>query len=523
MDADPPRPAWNRLVVGTALAAAAASVLCQWLRCWSVSPDPGAGWLAAALAAYLLLKRRRDRPAPAPWRPPRWSWIPVGAALAGVALVRLFLEPFPGWPLADWSYTLGLAGLALWLIALSRGPAAARHFAFPLLFGLAALPWPAAVTQGIVTPLRGVLARLAAECSALLGEPALAQGTTIRLAHATIGIEEACGGIRSLQVALILSLAAGELRRDGWRRRLGWVAGGAAVSLAANAGRLCALTFIAGGASPQGIARWHDRADWLEFALLLAGLGLLWIAFPAAGRAGAAEKGARASRPCVEASAGGTASLLSSALLAVLAFSEAGTRLWFREGGSPDADAAWSARLPRELPSYRDDPFTPGVQSLLGCDAHQVGHWLSPRGERRAGSVIEWDRGQQARFTLLLHNPDVCVPAGGGTLVASRPPLVVRLGGADLPFERREFAVGAETFQLYFLIWNLTTGRPFGAAGEIPRPGESWFLTQWREVAGRRLNLRVRAVALAVYDAGGPADADQAFLAEAPGILSRVP
>jgi exosortase/archaeosortase family protein len=499
-----------------ALAAGAGALLFQWLRFWLTAPDPGSGWLAPVLIPCFLVQRWRDRPIGqrAPLAP--WHWIAVGLACGLVSFARLLLEPFPGWPLAEWAYAAGLIGLALGLIGAWRGAAMARHLAFPLWFGLAALPWPTVIESGVIGRLRMLLAGLVAEACNLAGEPAVAHGTVIQIGAANLGIEEACGGIRSMQVAIIVALAAGELRRDRWPGRLGWVLGAISLALVGNGLRLGGLTWLCGKSGVATFSLWHDRLDWFELAFLLCGLAVPYLLLRPAPRPWGRSQAVRAAPSTVSPSA----KILAAALLVTVAVSEASTRLWFqRSSAAAGSEAPWSARLPRGAPGYADDAFTPAMQSLLGCDAHQTGHWSDPRGARRAGYVIDWRLGQNARYAILNHNPEICLPLSGSRPLGSRPVVTLRRGLAELPFACREFGDDRGVFYVYYLAWNLTSGRSFGGAGEFPGAGESWMGMQWREVAAGRRSIAARVVSIAIFDAADGAAADQAFRDEASAIV----
>ena len=207
----------------------------------------------------------------------------VGFGLALLLLpgVRLLLEPFPGWPLAEWLHAALLAALALAVLAAHEGWRCARHFIWPVLLGFAALPWPAFIASGAMGDLRVGLSHGLAELFSLAGLPAVANGTIIQTARGSVGIEEACGGIRSLQAAIVVALAIGELHRDRLRRRLAWLLAGAGLAVACNALRLATLVWLCARGGTEEVAIWHDRLDWIEMAGAIGGLvGLGYWARP---------------------------------------------------------------------------------------------------------------------------------------------------------------------------------------------------------------------------------------------------
>ena len=119
-------------------------------------------------------------------------------------------------------------------------------------------------------------------------------------------------------------------------------------------------------------------------------------------------------------------------------------------------------------------------------------------GARRAGYVIEWNRGELARSALNLHNPDICLPLAGSKLVNTLPVVRVRVGALDLPFFCHEFANSQEHVLVYFLGWNLTTGTPLPATAFQEDATLLTLHARWQEVADRHDRYAVRMMAVAV-------------------------
>lgn len=436
------------------------------------------------------------------WRE-RWRGAPAGggladgpgfalalAALAALLPLRLLLEVFPGWPAAEWLAGLLWAALILLLVARGWGAGAARAVAFPVLFPLAALPWPAFVTADAMDAVRRATAAFIAEIFSLAGEPAVASGTVIELRRGLLGVEEACGGIRSLQAAVVIALAIGELRRERAARRVGWVLGGVALALAANTLRLAVLATACARGGTAAVASWHDAAAIGELLLVLGGLvGIaVWRGL------GAREEPAAALPPALRP---GAARLAGAVALGVVAL-EAGAWGWFRVARERTPERAWIVDLARDARGFVAPKFTATMHELLREDAHQLGQWRDERGRRRAGYVVEWRTGHNGALVLASHHPSVCLPAAGSRVVRTWPELAVDAGGATLPFRVTEFASGGETFWFFYLTWSLTAGAP------VDYRGDAMLLTwreRWDEVRARRRDETVRAVGVAIFDA----------------------
>ena len=92
------------------------------------------------------------------------------------------------------------------------------------------------------------------------GIPAIQHGNLIEVVTGTVGIDEACSGIRSLQSTLMVSLFLGEFyRMSGWRR-WGLLPVGFILAMALNVCRMSFLTIVAAKKGVAAIAQYHDPA-----------------------------------------------------------------------------------------------------------------------------------------------------------------------------------------------------------------------------------------------------------------------
>src|SRR6266478_6960059 len=135
-----------------------------------------------------------------------------------------------------------------------------RHFAFPILFFLVAVPWPIHFEQVVVQDLMRAVAAINVSLLNIGGIPALQHGNVIEVGSGLIGIEEACSGVRSLQATLMISLFLGELYSLTTARRLFLVAAGALLAFFCNVVRTAILVWIGAQRGPNSIEAWHDPA-----------------------------------------------------------------------------------------------------------------------------------------------------------------------------------------------------------------------------------------------------------------------
>ncbi len=428
---------------------------------WGQARDLGHGWAVPLLAAYLWWERWDARPpavarelAGAVW------WWGAGLIVLLAAPLRLLLTPFPQWPAALAIYAGLLAAVALGGAWLGAGSAGLRWVAGPLLLLPGALPWPSALDTVLIGPLRELLAKIAAEVCHLAGVPALAIGTSVRLAGSWVGVDETCGGMRSLQAGVTAALFFGEWLRLSWSRRIGLVAVGVAAAVGGNFLRIMLLTWRASVGGEAAVQAAHDVAGWLALGTSLSLTGLAaWRWRSSAPAVPRAPVGTRTPLPRV-------AVLWTAVPVLALAAVELGGRAWYRIGAARqwERGAQWDVRFPGREPGFRAKPMPEATRELLGPDFFSAGEWHDAQRRLHAAYYIEWHRGQTARFVPFLHNPTVCLPMAGCELVRGGGTLRVRWAGGELPFETHVFKRAGEEFAVGFVVWDPSRHRPLDRA-----------------------------------------------------------
>lgn len=471
-----------RWLPGMVALGAAALVLAALVPAWRRSSDLGHAWAVPVLMAFLWWERWHERPKIVPRRWPGGAWV-AAAAIVVVALpLRLLLVPFPLWPALLAIYVLGfviVAGVGAWGLA---GWDSVRWVLSPCVLLLSALPVPSALESGLILPVREVLAQVVAELTNLLGRPAVASGTSIRLAGGWVGIDEACGGIRSLQACVMIGLFFGEWYRLGWLRRLSLLGLSVGFAIAGNFARIAYLAWRANEGA-DAVASAHEATGWIAMLASIVGTG--WLA--------AAWMGYQLPSNSPPEGVGGGSGKFSPVWIWLgvitlgLAMNEGGARWWFHRGAAQREErvARWSVRWPERLPSFAEDPLPETARDLLRPDLYRAAHWKSPHGLWRAAYYVEWQRGQTARFVPFLHNPTVCLPLAGCTLVAELEPLALPMGGTEMRFQVYKFERAGGAMLVAFTLWDTARG------GSLAKPTDvdsltAWWEAQWREVREAR-------------------------------------
>ncbi len=224
---------------------------------WWDDPNYTHGFLVPLFSGFLVWQRRKELAA----LPPSGSWIGLPVLLAGIGALLLgdiAAENF----LIRSSLIVVLAGLVLFHL----GRDSFRVVAFPLLFLFFMVPLPATLFYAIAFPLQSLAARNAAWTLDRLGVPVLLDGNVIHLTRLSLGVAEACSGIRSLISLFSVAVGWAVLTLPGIWGMTVFVAAVVPITILANAGRVVATGLIAqwfGIEYAQGF--FHTFSSWLVF------------------------------------------------------------------------------------------------------------------------------------------------------------------------------------------------------------------------------------------------------------------
>src|SRR5437763_5569040 len=324
---------------------------------WWLNPQYNYGLIVPLLALYLFWKRWRNRPAPAP---PAATGFPIALILFGATLfllIRFLAEANPDWRLLSWLLGLAVVTISLSFLYLTGGRAWLRHFAFPFLFFLVAVPWPVRIEQVIIQDLMRAVTGLNVIFLQLAGVPALQHGNVIEVGSGFIGIEEACSGVRSLQATLMISLFLGELYLFNVGRRFILVIAGAVLAFVCNVVRTGILVWIGTNRGVTGIEAWHDSAGLTILVVCLLGL---WIVSLVMMRRGSA---APISRMNETESSPVRLNCKALAVVAVWLILAAGAvQLWYR-AHQIAASSRWAVHWPESENNYKPVLIAPEAES----------------------------------------------------------------------------------------------------------------------------------------------------------------
>jgi exosortase len=467
-----PTGAWLRppLVLMAGPAVLIVAGLCLYLGPeWSRNPDLSHGLFAPVVFAVLLWegtrqgKRRWVRPGPV-----------AGLLLAAVLAAALAMAVLGGLLAASvgWSHAVVRFALASSAAGFLLGAllvlASARIRAVPLNWAtftavalwILAAPLPTGTYAQITLALQGWVTSGVLNALHILGVPARQMGNIIELATTTVGVEEACSGIRSLISCLYAGLffSAWLLRTPG--KRLVLVVLAPLLAIGMNFARSLGLTLLANsGVEIMGF--WHDATGYAILgltALALAGLAALLSPNGPEAPAAAPPAPALAAAPAAWGYLGGVGTLVA---LAVAFF--ALSRPVGPADRPPDLTdvltllpaepAGWAVRTTDDL--YR---FSGVLQTRHLAERTYAR--ATPEGRLELNAyVAHWVAGGAPVSLVASHTPDACWP-GSGWVPEPNPDRQVTLTAGDrtLPLaEQRVFRFGEQPQHVWY--WHIYDGR----------------------------------------------------------------
>ena len=237
-------------------------VMAELVVLWRTDDDYSHGILVPFFCVFLVWQRREQLKT----TPLRGDAFGLPVLLLGLAALVLG-EPLGINTATRVSLVVVLAGLVLFHF----GRDVLTLLAFPLVFFLLfAGPLNYVFYAGTV-PLQHLAVRSAAATLDALGVPVLLDGNIIHLSRISLGVTEACSGIRSLISLLALAVAWGALTMPGIWGMSVLAAAAVPVTVIANATRVVATGLIAqrfGADYARGF--FHAFSGWVMFALALS-------------------------------------------------------------------------------------------------------------------------------------------------------------------------------------------------------------------------------------------------------------
>ena len=423
--------------IGVACAAVAAvwwlAIRMLWNE-WELDPQYSYGFLVPILCVALFFQRWGDRPVS---QPPLRLALPAMLAvppLFFLAGIQPFFEANPEWRIPGIFGAFSAVILTLLLIFSIGGSTWLRHFLFPVCFFIIAIPWPRNAEEAIMGFFMEKNAIAALEVLHWLGYEAGRRGHLITLPAGTLGVEEACSGVRSLQSGIMTALFLGEIFRFSAFIRAGLVSCAVLIALFGNFLRTTILSVMASSQGIAAIEEWHDIAGG---AVLLSTIGTLVALAFFYNLHRNSKRGTDSSR--VSETFGETPLVsrpvrFSCVAAIVIALSSlTGTELWYRshETGT-SRESQWT--LKRGTRGTKDVPISERTRRVLFFPKGFSERFWDSGGRNWQFFYLRWPAGRTAIQALNIHDPRTCLASIGMVLEKQLPSLSIRIGQESFNF-----------------------------------------------------------------------------------------
>lgn len=249
--------------------------LLVWLY-WSVVPAMVVDWwteegysygfLIPPIAAYLAWIRRHAIAQEADVRDSRGVYVVFLGCLVYL-LGILSLEYF----LSRISLVIILTGLIWTLWGMPR----LKLLAFPLLLLATMVPLPTIVYYQLTTPLQLLASSVATTIMQSCGVAVYRDGNVLQLATTSLGVAEACSGLRSASALAVSALFVGYLECRRLRNRVAVLLLALPLSVALNVLRVTGTALLAEGNPDMATGFYHLFTGWLVYITGFAALFLL--------------------------------------------------------------------------------------------------------------------------------------------------------------------------------------------------------------------------------------------------------
>jgi exosortase len=256
---------WRALIISLLLVVMYADVLESLVEDWWGNESYSHGFLVLPLALYIAWKQRHAILA-TPVAPGGSGLYMTGIGCLLFAVGKLGAEFFA----TRISLVLVVAGL-VWTF---WGKMRLRQFAFPLLLVASVVPLPVIVYNSLAAPLQLLASNLATHAAQSLGVSVYRDGNIIQLANTSLGVAEACSGLRSLGSLTVGALLLGFVGRFGIWARVGIVVLSIPIAVFFNIVRVTGTALLAERDPDLAMGFYHAISGWLIF---VAGFGTLLL------------------------------------------------------------------------------------------------------------------------------------------------------------------------------------------------------------------------------------------------------
>jgi EpsI family protein len=459
------------------------------VACWAVAVAAVAGWVVTLipvwgskpdladkflipLASIWLIWRAVPRLLAISPHPRIWGLLPLALGAGAFAVGWYVAVQVSGRPIVVWWLTTSLMLLVLGLSLVHLGIGHARLLVFPVLFIAFSLPTPGRVYNPLMLRLKQFTTASAHVALPWLGVPCDRPdpaGFELTLPSGSLGVVEACSGVRSVTALTAIAVLVAYLRGFGPARGAFLVGLTVGVIAVTNALRVIVTGLIQEYFGRAAIEGWAHEA--LGIGVVLVGLGLI-IALSTllAPRAVVVEPTPAAG----DLRQSGTGAIIRATLALAMLLPALVACMWAEQFRVSHRVTVRMEELPKSIGPWRgtDLPVNEAIAEELLCDQIVNRSYRNAIGEEVNIWVMFWGN---AATTAHMHHPDICYPFRGWKVTTSQVQPIQLAGGGELPVSMRHYAKPEMQQALFFWTQNGSYVLPDGVEKAEMFSGHSWL------------------------------------------------
>lgn len=425
---------------------------------WSLNPQYAYGWLTIPLAMYLLWRETEQDASIQEKRERVPSWTLCLGALCLLSYLPLWFiqASSPDWRLLNWLIYIPVVLLTCIWFYNSGGMKGVRKLVFPLFFIGTSIPWLLSWDLKFATFLQTKVSLFVQETLLLAGKYAEIEGNLIRLTNCTVGVDEACSGIRGLQSSFVVSLFIGQYLRFGLLLRSLLVFASIVFAFFLNLLRASFLAHLSASRGTDMASKWHDPIGILESVgtlVLLVLLVFFLIKFCKVPHSLVTDDSRFGSfnflkRPFPK-TLGYFAIAWFPLVLGITSF-------WFhhKQNSIPESPSI-KVDFQANTRSYNKQRISDAIKTQLNFTKAISGSWVSDREQEFIGFYCRWEQGSGSPLALAVHTPEVCLQLRGYRFLKRHEDISVTFPFSPIPvpFEAYSFSYQDQIVHIYRCYW----------------------------------------------------------------------
>lgn len=424
---------------------------------WSLNPQYAYGWLTIPLAIYLLWRESEQNVSHQKNSSPNYLLEAFGVLCLVSYLPFWFIqESSPDWRLLNWLIFMPAVSITCIWFAYSGGIAELRRLVFPLFFIATSIPWLLSWDLKLATLLQAKVSQFVQESLLLAGRYAEIEGNLIRLSTCTVGVDEACSGIRGLQSSFVVALFIGQYLRFSITLRTLLVVASVFFAFFLNLLRATFLAHLSANRGTDMASRWHDPIGILESVgtlVLLILLVLVLIKYFKVSHSLSIDDTKFGSFSFLNKPFPFRIGIFAAAWFPLVLLS---TALWFqfKEKSAPESpnitvDFQTNTRI------YNKQRISDAIKAQLNYKKAISGSWVSDEGQEFIGFYCRWEQGSGSPLALAVHTPEVCLQLRGYRLIKKHSDINITFpfSSISVPFEAYTFSYKEQIVHIYRCYW----------------------------------------------------------------------